>query len=45
MPELTTGQLQAINERRAGKHYLDKEAALEVNKKTNKPPLTETPFV
>jgi hypothetical protein len=45
-PELTAGQLQAVNVHRAGKHYyLDKEAALEVNKKTNKPSLTETPFV
>jgi hypothetical protein len=44
-PQLTTAQLRAVNEHRAGKHYLDKEAALDVNKKTIKPVLTETPFV
>jgi hypothetical protein len=43
--ELTAVHLQAANKRPAGKHYLAKEAALEVNKKTNKPPPIETPFV
>ena len=44
---LSMEELEKINANRAGKHYLDKEAALEINKKTEKMPFKEgeTPFV
>jgi hypothetical protein len=44
---LTPAELGQINQNRAGKTYIDEEAALSVNKKTEKNPFKagETPFV
>ncbi|KAG7339826.1 hypothetical protein IV203_028287 [Nitzschia inconspicua] len=43
--EMSTDELQKVNEQRLNKTYWDGEAALEVLKSTSKPPLTASPFV
>ncbi|KAG7339773.1 hypothetical protein IV203_025453 [Nitzschia inconspicua] len=43
--EMSTDELQKVNEQRLNKTYWDEEAALEVLKSTSKPPLTASPFV
>ncbi|KAG7350939.1 hypothetical protein IV203_029977 [Nitzschia inconspicua] len=43
--EMSTDELQKVNEERLNKTYWDGEAALEVLKSTSKPPLTASPFV
>ena len=42
--ELSQAQLDHINRYRRGQHYLDVESAMEVNKCTEKPRLTSSPF-
>ena len=42
--QLSSAQLSHVNEYRKGQHYLDKEAAMEINKTTLKQALTSSPF-
>ena len=42
---LTQGQLNEVNNYREGKNYLDRDAAIEVHGKIQKPKLTDSPFV
>ena len=42
---LTQAQLQTVNDYRQGESYLDLEAAMEINKKKEKPTLTTSPFI
>ena len=43
--QLTTQELEKINNARQGTHYIDRTAAIEVNKHSLKRPLTQSPFV
>ena len=42
--QLTVEQLRTVNEIREGQHYQDGDSTIEVNDRTDKLPLTESPF-
>ena len=43
--EMTSSQLAHVNQYQKGQHYLDVSAAMEINKSTEKPKLTSSPFI
>jgi hypothetical protein len=43
--KMSTEELETVNRTRRDKEYVDKEAAMEVNKTTRKPDLAESPFI
>lgn len=45
LPQLTEVHLMQINERRRGKDYREKDAAIEISGHSRKEELTESPFV